>query len=809
MVLVFEVRLVSSVIDRLPLCNYVVLRHFMWVLYRVAENSGHNSMDAHNIAVCVSPSLLWTAESMSTVRHEVPPLIEFMVTNCVRMFGNEVPSAFTAGKRLVRVRSESEGTNRFRIHHRPDNVQTPDSVSSTEMEYGESGDEGASPQSTLSKDSALTASDSNLYTEHEQFDCEKRGLMQTAGDATLGRRRSSVYSRNSSSEYGSHRKPSDTKDKRRMFLRSNSDDVRGSCESLDANGGSLPSSLPDDNSFFADDLPTSGSMPSLCGDEGTLDSRIVRKNSIPRTYSDIPTSPTKLKNHPMLQRRQTPPKIAPATRRLPGQPPGAPNLVERRERPGHSHSNTSGGWSRPLRQSRRSPVAQRRKYGLASKSAPASPESDRPLDGLQRNEALLPPSYDWAVEQNARAAPGSMSHYIQQSWQHEPLTEPQSLDIHHRSNSVFESSPSPASTLNSPLSSTSYKAAKSRFYVPASYTTVVTAEVSSEGRRNPNVTTVIHPIIHGEGSPSRPTKKRSMFYHRVSTSGPVSPPTRQPRRVRSVDADRHLEGKKQNYFYQPEDEVALEGMRCRSSTFSSVRAWSNDEALSSCVRSTDLSDFEVGRPRPRLQTAPSQRSATEPNTPVGSYRNESYLSSSSEGISPLLGSRRPTSGNQRLISQRSTSSTDSSPRSFKGNVRRIKSVDQLRERINSSGVDSSPLPDRRAVVSAFENRAAVNSKDSPSSRPLQLTTDISGRYVGVTQRSSTNPHRLGLRSKSIHNPLRITMSAPGRHLVPVRSRHLPLQRSFDSAMDDLSPDEEYTPDEERTVLFPGLEESYV
>ncbi|XP_062511374.1 rho GTPase-activating protein 20-like [Corticium candelabrum] len=42
---------ILRVMDRLPLCNYIVLRHFMWVLYRVAENSEHNSMDAHNIAI--------------------------------------------------------------------------------------------------------------------------------------------------------------------------------------------------------------------------------------------------------------------------------------------------------------------------------------------------------------------------------------------------------------------------------------------------------------------------------------------------------------------------------------------------------------------------------------------------------------------------------------------------------------------------------------------------------------------------------------------------------------------------------------
>ena len=802
----------SSVLHQLPIQNYVVLQHFIWVLYRVAENCQQNCMDAHNISLCVSPSLLWTADSMASVHHDVPLLIEFMVRNCVQIFGREVPSAFTAGKRLVRVRSESAGSNKYQVNVRKG------SVSSTEMEYEESGDDAASPQSSLSKDSALTASDSNLFSEHEQCGHEKRGSVQTSGDATRVQRQGSAYSQKSNSGYGSHLRDSDAVEKRKSYIRSNSADIRASTESLNETGGSLPSSLPDEDSFFAGDLPASGSMPSLCDDDDEMkepeavrrSSIPVRRSSIPTTYSTLPTSPTMTKGCSGLPRRQTPPTIPPATRRLPGQPPAAPNLVERKERPGgtnQGHTDGSKGWSQPLRQNQRSPVA-RRKNGMSCQSMPSSPETGRILENKPVKGHHKPPSYDWAVEQVARKSPGSMSHYVRQSWQADSVPESLSLDVMQSNvNSLVDSSPSPMCSMNNPMSSTSYKSAKSRFYVPASYTTVVTAEVSSGSQRKPSITTVIHPIVHVEGSP-QPTKKRSMFYHRVSTSGPSTLPTRGSRAKKGGNMAQTPEGINQNNYYRPEDDVAAETSQHRSSTFSSVRARSRDESLSAFAHSTDISDFKIGH-HSRHQTAPGRRSTTEPNTPVGSYKNESYLTSSSVGASPLLSSKEHEEEYPSVFTRKHTRSYSNAtrPHDFRSTVRRIKSVDQLREQLDSSGVDSSPLPDRKAVMSIFERHSSVNN-DSPSSQPFHLKTDITGRYVGIPQNSARGGLN-GQFSKLMHHPLQTIRSMPERRSFPVRSRTLPLQHSFDSAMDDRSPDEEFSPEEERNELFSGMEESYV
>ncbi|XP_062510343.1 uncharacterized protein LOC134186392 [Corticium candelabrum] len=725
-----------------------------------------------------------------------------MVTNCVQIFGNEVPFAFTAGKRLVRVRSDSDGT-KYRIHSKQDNMLPRDSVSSTEMEYGESGDEAASPQSTISKDSALTASDSNLYTEQEQSSSNRRESTGSRGNNTAGNRRhGSSYSWKSSSGCGGSVSERDAVEKRGAFCRSKSDDVRVSSESLNGNGGSLPSSLQEDTPFLSGEITASGSMPSLCGEDDMLDTKMMAPAGLPRTYSDIPTSPTKLKSHPMLQRRQTPPKAPPATRRLPGQPPTAPNLVERRERPGaagQGYVDVSGGWSRPLRQSRVSP---RRKHGMGSKSAPSSPETDRALETGQSSRNISLPSYDWAVEQNARVSPGSMSHYVQQSWQLESANKPSRIAL-DRSYSVGVTT-STASELSTSLGSMSYKAAKSHFYVPHTqasvpeYTTVVTAEVLSGGQMKPNMTTVIHPIIHGKDSPSQSTKKKTMFYHRVSTSGAATPPTRTDlpnfkSKSRSLDTWQ----KKQGYFYQPESNRDLEVPFHRSSTYSSVRNKSRkDEAFSSFVKDTDMSDFQVNRPRSRHRGLSqkfsfSERSVTEPNIPLTSYQHEVRTSSSMDSCE-----------NEMRKFDCDFGLSGSFPE-----VRRIKSVDQLRQRLESSGVDSSPLPDRRAVVSAFESRSAENFKKPYSSRPFQLKTDISGRYVGLTQPSS---HIGAFRrySPSGHNSPGL-LSASSKHHGPPRLRRLPLQRSFDSAMDDISAEEDSTPDEENSELFSGLEESFV
>jgi hypothetical protein len=814
---------IRCVLGQLPIQNYIVLRHFIWVLYRVAENSEHNSMDAHNISLCVSPSLLWTADSMASVHHDVPILIEFLVTNCVQIFGREVPAAFTSGKRLVRVRSESVGSNKYQVNHRKG------SVSSTEMEDEESGDDAASPQSSLSKDSALTASDSNLFSEHEQCGHEKRGPVQVSSDGTCGQRQNSMYSQKSNSGYSGHRE-SDAAEKRKSYIRSSSAETRMSTESLHEAGGSLPSSLPDEDSFFVGDIPASGSMPSLCDDNSEMNEpEAMRRTSIPESYSTMPSSPTKTK-HAGLQRRQTPPTIPPMTRRLPGQPPAAPNLVERKERPGvTSPGDPNGGWSRPLRQSGRSPVAQR-KNEMSSKSMPSSPETNRAVENESvKGHPKLPP-YGWAVEQVARKSPGSLSHYVQQSWQQEPVPKSLSLDVMQPyANSRMNSSPRPRSPRNSPMSSTSYRSAKSRFYVPSSYTTVVTAEVSSGGQRKPSITTVIHPIVHVEGSP-QPTKKRSMIYHRVSTSGPSTLPTRGSRARKAGGMAQTTEDMNTKYYYRPDNDVATEtSQQHRSSTFSSVRAQSRDDALSAFANKTNISrdqalsafahntntsDFKTGH-RSRHQSTPTRKAVTEPNTPVGSFKDESpYLTSSSVGQSPLLSSKEkkeeeieyPPMFSRKPNRAQSTVGHSSD---FKSTVRRIKSFDQLREQFDSSGVDSSPLPDRKAVMSIFERNSSINNDSASSSQPFHLKTDISGRYVGI-------PHNLaqgGRNSqqvKTVHHPLQVTRSMPERRGFVVRSRTLPLQRSFDSAMDDRSPEEfEFTPEEERGELFSGMEESYV
>lgn len=48
----------TRVADKLPGPNKVLLQHLMCVLHHILESADTNKMDAHNLAVCIAPTLL-------------------------------------------------------------------------------------------------------------------------------------------------------------------------------------------------------------------------------------------------------------------------------------------------------------------------------------------------------------------------------------------------------------------------------------------------------------------------------------------------------------------------------------------------------------------------------------------------------------------------------------------------------------------------------------------------------------------------------------------------------------------------------
>lgn len=48
----------SRVLDQLPAANRLLLQHLLCVLHHILLSADTNKMDAHNLAVCIGPTLL-------------------------------------------------------------------------------------------------------------------------------------------------------------------------------------------------------------------------------------------------------------------------------------------------------------------------------------------------------------------------------------------------------------------------------------------------------------------------------------------------------------------------------------------------------------------------------------------------------------------------------------------------------------------------------------------------------------------------------------------------------------------------------
>lgn len=48
----------QRVLDELPGANWVLLQHLLCVLHHILQSADTNKMDAHNLAVCIGPTLL-------------------------------------------------------------------------------------------------------------------------------------------------------------------------------------------------------------------------------------------------------------------------------------------------------------------------------------------------------------------------------------------------------------------------------------------------------------------------------------------------------------------------------------------------------------------------------------------------------------------------------------------------------------------------------------------------------------------------------------------------------------------------------
>lgn len=81
----------QMLMTRLPKWNYTLLRHFMCLFNHIAAHSSLNKMDAHNISVCVAPSMFHKLDRPNDVESSFKAIafVEFLINNTEALFGAE------------------------------------------------------------------------------------------------------------------------------------------------------------------------------------------------------------------------------------------------------------------------------------------------------------------------------------------------------------------------------------------------------------------------------------------------------------------------------------------------------------------------------------------------------------------------------------------------------------------------------------------------------------------------------------------------------------------------------------------------
>ncbi|XP_019570871.2 rho GTPase-activating protein 20 isoform X1 [Rhinolophus sinicus] len=92
-----KINTIQRLLDQLPRANVVLLRYLFGVLHNIEQHSSSNQMTAYNLAVCIAPSILWPPTSSSPeleneFTKKVSLLIQFLIENCCRIFGEEIAS---------------------------------------------------------------------------------------------------------------------------------------------------------------------------------------------------------------------------------------------------------------------------------------------------------------------------------------------------------------------------------------------------------------------------------------------------------------------------------------------------------------------------------------------------------------------------------------------------------------------------------------------------------------------------------------------------------------------------------------------
>nr|CAD7425790.1 unnamed protein product [Timema monikensis] len=155
-----------SVLDQLPRPNQSLLNHFLCVLVHIARRAPSNLMSASNLGVCVGPSLLWSSP-VALCSRAVPMLVDLLVTRCELLCGPHVPHLLGDPPERDPTRQDSGAEESDSLHS--GGLRRDDSsIDSLERELMEPCPPPRKDKISLSRDSGLTMSDSQLYTPDEE-----------------------------------------------------------------------------------------------------------------------------------------------------------------------------------------------------------------------------------------------------------------------------------------------------------------------------------------------------------------------------------------------------------------------------------------------------------------------------------------------------------------------------------------------------------------------------------------------------------------------------------------------------------------
>ncbi|KAM8791928.1 T-cell activation Rho GTPase-activating protein [Rhynchonycteris naso] len=94
-----RIEALKQVAGQLPRPNLLLLKHLVSVLYLISKNCEVNKMDASNLAICIGPNMLTqesdqnlSLEAQKDLNNKVKTLVEFLIENCIEIFGENIPA---------------------------------------------------------------------------------------------------------------------------------------------------------------------------------------------------------------------------------------------------------------------------------------------------------------------------------------------------------------------------------------------------------------------------------------------------------------------------------------------------------------------------------------------------------------------------------------------------------------------------------------------------------------------------------------------------------------------------------------------